>query len=380
VAIPEGLSHWAASALKDIAKASHCQEGAVWSLVLIELRALDKQGIRAQGGKRAISQVQRPAAVGVGKKRDKEAKTNNREPSLKDILEEITEDDSSLNWEWPVFEEVAFGTCQTVVTPLLEIDIYCTLDDDTIANVAEDCEVEVSDVLTFSTHFNSSLGADIPSLARCGLDEETLLILRLRRRLRGPRGALVEVKGPPKPARSSRPAALRASSASSSAFAVFAASSESPSNRQASRDPSKDLSSAPELMNGKRARGKINYGPSTASSSSSASSSSLAVSATSSESPPKWKALRDPSKDLRSAPKVMEGKRTRKTINYAGSTSEGGGAERAELGEARKDNDGESDSEDSLPIGKRQKVRKGGDGESDSEDSLPINSGKRQKY
>jgi hypothetical protein len=45
-----------------------------------------------------------------------------------------------------------------VVTPLLELDIYCTLEDDTIANVAEDYEVEVSDVLTFSTHFIAAWG------------------------------------------------------------------------------------------------------------------------------------------------------------------------------------------------------------------------------
>jgi hypothetical protein len=44
------------------------------------------------------------------------------------------------------------------------------------------------------------LGAPIPSLARCGLDENTLLILRVRRRLRGPDSTLVELIGPSKPA------------------------------------------------------------------------------------------------------------------------------------------------------------------------------------
>jgi hypothetical protein len=73
--------------------------------------------------------------------------------------------------------------------------------------------------------------------------------------------------------------------------------------------------------------------------------------------------LRDPSKDLSSVPEVMEGKRVRKTTNY--------------LGGARKGDNGESDADDSQPIGQRRKDTKGGDSESDSEDSMPI--GKRRK-
>jgi hypothetical protein len=201
------------------------------------------------------------------------------------------------------------------------------------------------------------LGAHIPSLARCALDEETLLILRVRRRLRGPEGALVDVKGPPKSARRSRPVALLASPSSAAA---------------------------------------------TSFSSSTASSSSSAVSSTSS----KGKTLRDHSKDLGSAPERMDGKRVRRTVTYPGSTVEysalspiiaprvhstkGGRADCVASGKARKIGDGESDSDsdDSVPIGilRRQKVsvasgkaHKGDDGECDSdpEDSMPV--GKRQK-
>ena len=78
--------------------------------------------------------------------------------------------------------------------------------------------------------------------------------------------------------------------------------------------------------------------------------------------------MRDPSKDLRSAPKLMEGKRARKTVVYTGSTvdysavpsmvapTKGGKAKRVAPDNARKGGDDESDPEDSVPIGKRRKV------------------------
>jgi hypothetical protein len=135
----------------------------------------------------------------------------------------------------------------------------------------------------------------------------------------------------------------------------------------------------PELMKGKRARGTVNYGAATASSSPSASSHSFAVSAASSEGTPKRKALRDPSKDLSSAPELMDGKRARKTTNYAGSkvapNVDGGLVERVGLGEAREGDDSESDPGDSEPIGNRRasgEARKRDDSESDPGDSEPI--------
>jgi hypothetical protein len=116
-----------------------------------------------------------------------------------------------------------------------------------------------------------------------------------------------------------------------------------------------------------------------ASSSPSASSHSFAVSAASSEGTPKRKALRDPSKDLSSAPELMDGKRARKTTNYAGSkvapNVDGGLVERVGLGGAREGDDSESDPGDSEPIGNRRasgEARKRDDSESDPGDSEPI--------
>jgi hypothetical protein len=148
--------------------------------------------------------------------------------SLTNILDEITEEDGNLDWAWPDFERNAFGSCQTVSTPTLELDIYCTVEDETIEAVADACDAEVSNVLTFSTYFNSSLGADIPSLARCGLGEETLLVLRVRhKRVRG--GAFVAVTGPAKHVIREF-AHKTASSASSSSKPASSSSSSSPSS------------------------------------------------------------------------------------------------------------------------------------------------------
>jgi hypothetical protein len=194
----------------------------------------------------------------------------------------------------------------------------------------------------------------------------------------------VEITGPPR--QKIRKAATSSSSSSSSKSSVAASTSPLSSapasssssafaspKRQALRDPSKDLRSAPELMEGKRARGNVNYGTAIAS------ANSLAVSAASSEDTPKRKALRDPSKDLSSAPELMDGKRARKTVNYAGAEvapNVGGGlVERVGLGEAREGDDGESDPGDSEPIGNRLasgEARKGDDSESDAQDSEPI--------
>ena len=192
--VPESLSKWASESLAATAKASHCHVGAVWCLVLAELRELDKQGVRVKRGKRALVRASKGS-----RKTGKEEMAPDLEGldiSLTNILDEITEEDGNLDWAWPDFDRDAFGSCQTVLTPTLELDI-CTVEDDTIEAVADACDAEVSDVLTFSTYFNSSLGADIPSLARCGLGEETLLVLRVRhKRVRG--GAFVAVTGPAK--------------------------------------------------------------------------------------------------------------------------------------------------------------------------------------
>ena len=164
--MPESLSKWASESLAATAKASHCHVGAVWCLVLAELRELDKQGVRVKRGKRASVRASKGS-----QKTGKEEMAPDLEGldiSLTNILDEITEEDGNLDWAWPDFDRDAFGSCQTVLTPTLELDIYCTVEDDTIEAVADACDAEVSDVLTFSTYFNSSLGADIPSLARCG--------------------------------------------------------------------------------------------------------------------------------------------------------------------------------------------------------------------
>ena len=275
--VPESLSKWATDSLAATAKASHCHVGAVWCLVLAELRELDKQGVRVRRGKRASVRATKESSAGTNQcEKNKDLVPG----SLTHILDEITEEDGSLDWEWPVFEKRAFGSCQTVVTPTLELDIYCSIEEDTIEAVAEDCDAKVSDVLTFSTYFNSSLGADIPSLARCRLSEETLLVLRVRHlRVRG--GALVALTGPakqtirdpaPKPASSSprrtsssssAPASSSSqrSSSSSSSFSSSAAASSSASKRGLStveHDPLKDLN-AVELMSTKRPRKNVSY-------------------------------------------------------------------------------------------------------------------------
>jgi hypothetical protein len=118
-------------------------------------------------------------------------------------------------------------------------------------------------------------------------------------------------------------------------------------------DPSKDLRAEPQLMNGTRKRKSVNSSPAASSwgSSSSAASSSSAVAAASSPH------LRDPSKDLRAKPQLMNGTRKRKSVNHqrqgfapAAQTEGGGGVERAASGKARKRDVVESDSEDSEPI------------------------------
>ena len=262
--VPESLSKWASESLAATAKASHCHVGAVWCLVLAELRELDKQGVRVKRGKRASVRASKGS-----RKTGKEEMAPDLEGldiSLTNILDEITEEDGNLDWAWPDFDRDAFGSCQTVLTPTLELDIYCTVEDDTIEAVADACDAEVSDVLTFSTYFNSSLGADIPSLARCGLGEETLLVLRVRhKRVRG--GAFVAVTGPAKHV-IHESAHKTASSASSSSKPASSSSSSSSSSscltkrsRAAARvehDPLKDLDTV-ELMATKRTRANVNY-------------------------------------------------------------------------------------------------------------------------
>ena len=154
VGVPKSLSKWATDSLAAIAKTCHCRAGAVWCLVVGELGELAKQGVRARRGKRvpagrANGAKQRGAGKGSG--RD-EAAAN----TLTHTLDEITEPDNSLDWEWPHFEEGAYGTWQQVTTANYELDVYSTADDDTIGSVAEDCGAAASDVLTFSTYFNSS--------------------------------------------------------------------------------------------------------------------------------------------------------------------------------------------------------------------------------